>query len=73
MYVVLIVAAFVLCVPAAMWRVPVLLAFLALPLAITPARSVLGGATGAALIAVLGTTAKLQLAWGILATIGLAL
>ena len=72
-YVVLIVAAFVLCAPAAMWRVPVLLAFLALPLAITPVRSVLGGATGAALIAVLGATAKLQLAWGILATIGLAL
>ncbi len=72
-YVVLIVAAFVLTALGAIWRVPVVLAFLALPLAIAPVRSVLGGSTGPALIPVLGATAKLQLAWGILATVGLAL
>jgi 1,4-dihydroxy-2-naphthoate octaprenyltransferase len=72
-YVVLIAAAFALSAVAATWRVPVVLAFVALPLAIAPVRSVLGGAVGPALIPVLGATAKLQLAWGILATVGLAL
>ena len=51
----------------------VLLGLAAIPLAIRPVRSVLGGATGAALIPVLGETGKLQLAWGVLVTIGLAL
>ncbi|HYN34557.1 MAG TPA: 1,4-dihydroxy-2-naphthoate polyprenyltransferase [Ilumatobacteraceae bacterium] len=73
LYVVLIVAAFVLCAVAAAWSVPVVLTFLALPVAIAPVRSVLRGAIGPALIPVLGATAKLQLAWGILATIGLVL
>ncbi len=72
-YVGLIAAAFVLCAVGAFWRVPVLLGLLALPLAIRPIRSVLGGATGGALIPVLGETGKLQLAWGLLVTIGLAL
>ena len=72
-YVLLIGAAFVLCGGAAVWRVPVLARLLAVPLAIKPVRSVLGGATGAALIPVLGETGKLQLAWGLLVTIGLAL
>ena len=57
----------------AIWRLPVLLGLLAVPLAIRPVRSVLGGATGGALIPVLGDTGKLQLAWGLLVTIGLAL
>jgi 1,4-dihydroxy-2-naphthoate octaprenyltransferase len=72
-YVVLIGAAFVLSVVGAAWRLPVLLGLAAMPLAIRPARSVLGGATGAALIPVLGETGTLQLAWGLLVTIGLAL
>jgi 1,4-dihydroxy-2-naphthoate octaprenyltransferase len=72
-YVVLIAGAFVLSAVAAVWRAPVGFAFLALPVAIAPVRSVLRGATGPALIPVLGATATLQLAWGILATIGLAL
>jgi 1,4-dihydroxy-2-naphthoate octaprenyltransferase len=72
-YVVLIGAAFALLAVAAVWRVPVLLGLLAIPLAIRPVRSVLGGATGAALIPVLGETGKLQLAWGLLVTVGLAL
>jgi 1,4-dihydroxy-2-naphthoate octaprenyltransferase len=71
-YVALIVAAFALSVVGALWRLPVLLGLAALPLAVRPVRSVLGGATGAALIPVLGETGKLQLAWGLLVTIGLA-
>jgi 1,4-dihydroxy-2-naphthoate polyprenyltransferase len=72
-YVALIAAAFALSVVGAFWRAPVLLGVVAIPLAIRPVRSVLGGATGAALIPVLGETGKLQLAWGLLVTIGLAL
>jgi 1,4-dihydroxy-2-naphthoate polyprenyltransferase len=72
-YVGLIVAAFALSAVGALWRVPVLLGLVAVPLAIRPVRSVLGGATGGALIPVLGETGKLQLAWGLLVTIGLAL
>ncbi len=72
-YLALIAAAFVLSGVGATWRVPVLLGLLAVPLAIRPVTSVLGGATGAALIPVLGETGKLQLAWGLLVTLGLAL
>lgn len=72
-YVLLLGFAFALSAVGAAWRVPVLLGVLALPLAIRPVRSVLGGATGGALIPVLGETGRLQLAWGLLVTIGLAL
>jgi 1,4-dihydroxy-2-naphthoate octaprenyltransferase len=72
-YVVLIALAFVLCGVGAFWRVPVLIGFLAVPLAIGPVRAVLGGATGRNLIPVLGATGRLQLAWGLLVTIGLVL
>ncbi len=72
-YVLLIAAAFVLSAVAALWQVPVVLGFLALPLAIRPVRTVLGGAVGPALIAVLGETGRLQLAWGLLVTVGLVL
>lgn len=72
-YVALIVAAFALSAVGAAWRVPVLLGLVAIPLAVGPIRSVLGGASGAALIPVLGATGKLQLAWGLLVTIGLTL
>jgi 1,4-dihydroxy-2-naphthoate octaprenyltransferase len=72
-YVLLIGASFLLSAVGAAWRLPVLLGLAAIPLAIRPVRSVLGGATGAALIPVLGETGKLQLAWGLLVTIGLAL
>jgi 1,4-dihydroxy-2-naphthoate polyprenyltransferase len=50
-----------------------LLALAALPLAIGPAREVLGGAAGPGLIAVLGRTGRLQLAFGALLTAGLAI
>ena len=50
-----------------------LLMLLALPLAIAPLRAVRGGATGPALIATLGQTGRLQLAFGLAFTVGLAL
>ena len=50
-----------------------LLALLALPLAARPARRVLGGASGSALIPVLGDTARLQLVAGLLLTVGVLL
>jgi 1,4-dihydroxy-2-naphthoate octaprenyltransferase len=72
LYTALIVLTFVLSAVAAAWRPPVLLALAAIALAVTPVRAVSGGARGAALIPVLGHTGRLQLAWGLLATIGLA-
>ena len=50
-----------------------LLALLAVPLAVAPVRAVLGGARGPALIAVLGATARVEIAYAVLLTIGLAL
>ncbi|WP_433218040.1 1,4-dihydroxy-2-naphthoate polyprenyltransferase [Microtetraspora malaysiensis] len=49
------------------------IAVLALPLAITPVQTVRSGATGPALIATLQQTGRLQLAFGALFTLGLAL
>jgi len=72
-YVTLITLAFLLSITAGFWRVPALLGLAALPLTLLPARSVLRGATGADLIPVLGETGRLQLAWGLLVTIGLAI
>ncbi len=50
-----------------------LLTLTVLPLAIIPAREVLSGAAGRGLIAVLGQTGRLQLAFGVLLTAGLAI
>ena len=72
-YVLLIATAFLLSAVAAAWQVPVLLGLLAVPLAIRPARTVLDGAVGPALISVLGETGRLQLVWGALVTVGLVL
>ena len=71
LYVLLLGAAFVLVAVATGWRPWVLLALLAVPLAVVPARTVLNGARGPALIPVLGGTGRVQLAVGALATIGL--
>jgi 1,4-dihydroxy-2-naphthoate octaprenyltransferase len=49
-----------------------LLTLVALPLAVLPIRSVRAGAQGAALIGALGRTGRLQLAFGVLLTLGLA-
>jgi 1,4-dihydroxy-2-naphthoate polyprenyltransferase len=51
----------------------VLIAFAALPLALVPVRSVHAGASGPALIGALGKTGRLQLAFGALLTLGLAI
>lgn len=73
LYVALLGAAFALAAVAAAWRVPVLLALISMPLALAPARAVLRGARGPELIEVLGVTGRLQLAFGVAATVGLAL
>jgi 1,4-dihydroxy-2-naphthoate octaprenyltransferase len=73
LYVLLIVAAFVLVAAGAAWRPLALLGLLAAPLAVAPIRTVLGGASGGALISVLGSTGKLQLAFGLATTVGIAL
>jgi len=49
------------------------LALIALPLAVPPIRRVLSGEEGKGLIAVLGATARLQLAFGALLALGIAL
>jgi 1,4-dihydroxy-2-naphthoate polyprenyltransferase len=50
-----------------------LLAWLAAPLSIPPTQKVMHGATGPALIPVLGETGRLQIAYGVLLALGLAL
>jgi 1,4-dihydroxy-2-naphthoate polyprenyltransferase len=50
-----------------------LLALAALPLALAPVRQVRDGATGGSLIAALGQTGRLELAYGALLTLGLAI
>jgi len=50
-----------------------LLTLAAVPLAIGPIRQVLADSSGRGLIAVLGQTGRLQLAFGVLLTVGLAI
>jgi len=57
----------------AFFRPLTLITLLALPLARIPIRSVRAGATGPALVKTLGQTGRLQLAFGIAFTIGLAI
>ena len=74
MYAGLLCAAFLAAIAAAVaWRPLVALAVVAGPLAVVPVRRVMGGAKGRDLIAVLGETGRLQLAYGALATLGLIL
>ena len=63
------------CVAAAIASVAplALVALAAVPFALPPARRVRGGATGPGLIAALGQTGRLQLAFGALLTLGLAI
>jgi 1,4-dihydroxy-2-naphthoate octaprenyltransferase len=63
---------FAIAAATAVLRPLTLLALLALPLTAAPVRAVRGGATGPALIRTLGQTGRVQLAFGILFTIGLA-
>ena len=74
LYEALLALAFVMLAVTALWRVWVLLGVLAAPL-VVGARCglVRSGARGPALIAVLGATGRLQLAYGALATLGLVI
>jgi 1,4-dihydroxy-2-naphthoate polyprenyltransferase len=74
LYQALVAATFAAVVVAAVaWRPPALLGLAAAALAVQPVRQIRRGASGPALIAVLGTTSRLQLGFGVLTTIGLAL
>jgi 1,4-dihydroxy-2-naphthoate octaprenyltransferase len=68
-----VLAPFLLLGALTWWRPWALLALLALPLAVPPLRQVAGGESGRGLIAVLGATGRLQLAFGGLLTLGLCL
>lgn len=72
LYVALVTLAFIVLIPVAVDdRAWVLIALGASIVAVAPVRLVLRGATGRDLIAVLGATGKVQLAFGSLVTIGL--
>lgn len=73
LYVALVTVPFVLSALAGLRAWPMLLALLALPLAVPPARQVLAGADGRALVRVLGATGLLLLAWSVLTGVGAAL
>jgi 1,4-dihydroxy-2-naphthoate octaprenyltransferase len=73
LYVALVIAAFLLVPLVALRRPWALLAFLALPAAVPPLRGLSSGRSGMALIPVLGDTGRLQLVFGLLLALGLAL
>jgi 1,4-dihydroxy-2-naphthoate polyprenyltransferase len=72
-YTLFLLVPFVVAAAMAASRPYALLVLLALPLAVPPLRVVRGGAKGPALIAVLGQTSRLQMAFGLALTIGLAI
>jgi len=73
LYVACVLGPFVIAAAMAVARPLGLLVFAALPLALVPVRTVRHGATGPALIGALGMTGRLQLAFGALLTVGLAI
>ncbi|MEV0147731.1 MULTISPECIES: 1,4-dihydroxy-2-naphthoate polyprenyltransferase [unclassified Nonomuraea] len=72
LYAVCLIAPFVVAVAMLPWAPLAPLAVLAAPLAVMPVKTVLHGAVGPALIGVLQQTGKLQMAYGLLFAIGLA-
>ncbi|MEJ7718986.1 MAG: 1,4-dihydroxy-2-naphthoate polyprenyltransferase [Ilumatobacteraceae bacterium] len=72
-FVALAVVPFALLVPAALDRPPVAIAAVAVVAAVDPVRRVWRGDAGMTLVAALGATGRLQLAYGALAAVGLAL
>src|SRR6516165_10862777 len=72
-YVLTLLVPFGLAAELALYRPLTLLTVAALPLARPPIRSVRAGASGPALIKALGQTGRLQLAFGVAFTIGLAI
>jgi 1,4-dihydroxy-2-naphthoate octaprenyltransferase len=73
LYTAVMLAPFAVAVAMAASRPGTLLALLALPLAIAPVRQVRAGASGKDLIPVLGATARVQLAFGALLAVGIAI
>jgi 1,4-dihydroxy-2-naphthoate octaprenyltransferase len=74
LYVALVTATFVaIVVGAVLWRPPALLGLLAAIAAVPPVSRIGRGAAGSELIAVLGETGRLQLAFAALTTIGLVI
>jgi 1,4-dihydroxy-2-naphthoate octaprenyltransferase len=73
LYLALVGGAFAVAALVAIDRPPALLALAAMPLAMAPGRQVLGGAVGPALIPVLGATGRVQLVFGALFALGIAL
>jgi 1,4-dihydroxy-2-naphthoate octaprenyltransferase len=72
-YLLFLLLPFALAAAIALYRPFALLMLLALPLARPPARAVRGGVSGPGLIATLGQTGRLQLAFGVAFTVGLAI
>jgi 1,4-dihydroxy-2-naphthoate polyprenyltransferase len=72
-YLAFVLVPFALAALTAVARPFALLMLLALPLALAPTRAVRGGASGPALIATLGQTGRLQMAFGLAFTVGLAI
>jgi 1,4-dihydroxy-2-naphthoate polyprenyltransferase len=72
-YLVFLLAPFALAALIGVYRPFTLLALVALPLAVPPVKAVRGGVSGPGLIATLGQTGRLQLAFGLIFTIGLAI
>jgi 1,4-dihydroxy-2-naphthoate polyprenyltransferase len=72
-YLLFLLVPFALGAAIAVYRPFALLMLLALPLAIAPVRAVRGGVSGPGLIATLGQTGRLQLAFGVAFTVGLAI
>ena len=70
-YAFLVLLPFLLTALAGVRSWPLLLGLLSLPMAVMPARAVLGGADGRALIRVLGQTGLLLLLWSALTAVGL--
>jgi 1,4-dihydroxy-2-naphthoate polyprenyltransferase len=73
LFVALVVAAFAVVAGIGVVRPEALLGLLALPLAVPPARAVLGGGSGPVLIGALQATGRLTLVSGVLLAVGLAL
>jgi 1,4-dihydroxy-2-naphthoate octaprenyltransferase len=72
-YQVFLLAPFAIAALIGFYRPFALLALLAIPLAAAPVRAVRGGVSGPGLIATLGQTGRLQLAFGLVFTVGLAI
>jgi 1,4-dihydroxy-2-naphthoate octaprenyltransferase len=73
LYVVCMALAFLLVVPVSVMRPWALIALLASAVALSPVRCVIKGASGPALVPVLGATGRAQLVFGLLFAAGLAL